>query len=32
MTIGSAIVACVGIICATFVVALVIGAIVMKKK
>lgn len=32
MTIGTAIVASIGIICVTFVIALVIGAIVMKKK
>lgn len=32
MTIGTAIVASVGIICATFIAALVIGAIVTVKK
>lgn len=32
MTIGSAIVASIGILCGTFIIALVIGAIVAKKK
>jgi len=32
MTVGTAIVASVGILCATFVVALIIGAIVTFKK
>jgi len=32
MTIGSAIVASIGILCGTFIVALIIGAIITKKK
>lgn len=32
MTVGTAIVASIGILCGTFIVALIIGAIMTKKK